>query len=429
FNGQSYSATGTYTATLTNAAGCDSVVTLNLTVNQPSATAVSASICANASYTCGSQTFSSAGTYTVVLTNAAGCDSVITLNLTVNQPSATTITQAICSPSSYTFNGQSYSAAGTYTATLLTVESVQITQEPLSTLAIVEGDTGSLFVAAIGATSFNWQILSGSTWMNLSNGSTYLGVTTSTLSITAALSLNGSQYRVIVIGAAGCSDTSLTSILTVTPALNREVRIDPLTACIGDTVEVPVRVIDFVGVSAVSLVIDYDNTVLSYLSYSPVQLQTGNLIVNNFIPSSQIRIGWVDSSVVNIQNGELLRLRFVVNGSSALTFDTQTSGNCELADSLGQVITGVSFVSGGVTAGGVTMSDTVEVCLGNTLNYGGQSFGTQGTYTVILPSTTGGCDTLVSLLVVVNQPSVTTITQTICAPNSYTFDGQTLTTS
>ncbi|NCV45172.1 MAG: hypothetical protein EBW15_10440, partial [Actinobacteria bacterium] len=113
FNGQSYSATGTYTATLTNAAGCDSIVTLNLTVNQPSATAVSASICANASYTCGSQTFSSAGTYTVVLTNAAGCDSVITLNLTVNQPSATTITQAICSPSSYTFNGQSYSAAGT----------------------------------------------------------------------------------------------------------------------------------------------------------------------------------------------------------------------------------------------------------------------------------------------------------------------------
>jgi len=118
FNGQSYSSSGTYTATLSNAAGCDSVVTLNLTVNQPSATTINRSLCAPASFAFGGVNLTAGGTYTDTLLNAAGCDSVITLNLTVNQPSASTINQTICSPNSYSFNGQSYSTSGTFTATL-----------------------------------------------------------------------------------------------------------------------------------------------------------------------------------------------------------------------------------------------------------------------------------------------------------------------
>ncbi|NCW47802.1 MAG: hypothetical protein EBV95_06740, partial [Actinobacteria bacterium] len=415
----------------------DSIVTLNLTVNQPSATTINQSICAPNSYTFDGQTLTTSGTYMDTLTNAAGCDSIITLNLTVNQPSASTISQTICAPNSYSFNGQSYNASGTYTATLsnavgcdsvitlnLTVVDVQITQEPSSSLSLVEGTTGSLSVTATGATSYEWQVLLSGTWTSLSNGATYSGATTSALGITVALSLNGFQYRVVVTGAAGCSDTSQTSTLTVTPALSRVIRIDALTACIGDTIDVPLEAEDFVGVSGLSLVIDYDGQSLSYQGYTSVGLNGGTLSVQGSATGSQVRLGWFDIVPSQLGDGQLLRLRFAVNGTSALTFDTQTSGNCELADSLGQVITGVSFVSGGVTAGGVTMSDTVEVCLGSTLNYGGQSFGTQGTYTVILPSTTGGCDTLVSLLVVVKQPSATTITQSICVPNSYSFNGQ-----
>ena len=32
-NGQTYSSTGTYTQTLTNAVGCDSILTINVTIN------------------------------------------------------------------------------------------------------------------------------------------------------------------------------------------------------------------------------------------------------------------------------------------------------------------------------------------------------------------------------------------------------------
>jgi hypothetical protein len=118
FNGQSYSTSGTYTATLTNAAGCDSVITLNLTVNQPSASTINQTICSPNTYSFDGQSISVTGIYRDTLTNAAGCDSVITLNLTVNQPSATTINQTICSPSTYSFDGQSISVTGIYRDTL-----------------------------------------------------------------------------------------------------------------------------------------------------------------------------------------------------------------------------------------------------------------------------------------------------------------------
>ena len=118
FNGQSYSTTGTYTATLTNAAGCDSVITLNLTVNYPNSSNVAESICFPSTYNFNGQPLSATGIYLDTLINAAGCDSIVTLNLTVKQPSASSITDTICSGNTYTFNGQSYTASGTYTATL-----------------------------------------------------------------------------------------------------------------------------------------------------------------------------------------------------------------------------------------------------------------------------------------------------------------------
>ncbi|NBU72799.1 MAG: hypothetical protein EBS53_15380, partial [Bacteroidetes bacterium] len=113
-----YTQSGVYSDTLVNQYGCDSVVSLNLTVNQVSTSTLNVSICSSSTYTLGAQTFDSAGAYQVVFANAQGCDSVITLNLTVNQPSATTINQSICSPNSYSFNGQLLTSSGTFTATL-----------------------------------------------------------------------------------------------------------------------------------------------------------------------------------------------------------------------------------------------------------------------------------------------------------------------
>jgi hypothetical protein len=63
--------------------GCDSTITLNLTITQQSISTLTQTACS--SYTLNGQTYSASGSYTQVRTNVAGCDSTITLNLTINQ--------------------------------------------------------------------------------------------------------------------------------------------------------------------------------------------------------------------------------------------------------------------------------------------------------------------------------------------------------
>jgi hypothetical protein len=83
WNGETYTTSGDYTAHFTNAAGCDSTATLHLTIKSASTSSATASITEGESYTFFNQTLSTAGTYTHVLPNAAGCDSTISLTLTV----------------------------------------------------------------------------------------------------------------------------------------------------------------------------------------------------------------------------------------------------------------------------------------------------------------------------------------------------------
>jgi len=99
WNGGSYSTSGTYTYDYTNSDGCSSTATLVLTVNSVSSSQVSRTICLNQlPYTWNGVIFTAAGTQSATLTNAAGCDSVVTMTLGVSggTPAAVTaITQTL----------------------------------------------------------------------------------------------------------------------------------------------------------------------------------------------------------------------------------------------------------------------------------------------------------------------------------------------
>jgi len=71
------------THTLSNAAGCDSVITLNLTINNSSFGSETVSACDSYFWPTNSYTYTASGIYNDTLTNAAGCDSVVILNLTI----------------------------------------------------------------------------------------------------------------------------------------------------------------------------------------------------------------------------------------------------------------------------------------------------------------------------------------------------------
>ena len=108
----------TATYTLTNATGCDSVVTLNLTLNHAETAEFSETACE--SFEWNGETFTTSGDYTRTFTNVVGCDSVVTLHLTVNPTEESEF--SISTPDScYTWNAESYCTSGDYTQTLETV--------------------------------------------------------------------------------------------------------------------------------------------------------------------------------------------------------------------------------------------------------------------------------------------------------------------
>ena len=121
-NGFNVSEAGTYTQNLQTVNGCDSIVTLNLTVNPIESTNLTAAICEGTSYTENGFNASEAGTYTQNLQTVNGCDSIVTLTLTVNPVESTTLSAAICEGTSYTENGFNVSEAGTYTQNLQTID-------------------------------------------------------------------------------------------------------------------------------------------------------------------------------------------------------------------------------------------------------------------------------------------------------------------
>ncbi|KAB1065599.1 T9SS type A sorting domain-containing protein [Salibacter halophilus] len=117
-NNQSYTSSGNYTTTLTNSDGCDSVVTLNLTVNDSSSSTISTVVCDNYTSPSGNYNWTSSGTYMDTIQNAEGCDSLITVNLTVNQSTISSISPIVCD--NYTSPSENYTwtTSGTYQDTI-----------------------------------------------------------------------------------------------------------------------------------------------------------------------------------------------------------------------------------------------------------------------------------------------------------------------
>ncbi|MFY8132266.1 MAG: hypothetical protein ACOVOL_03455, partial [Bacteroidia bacterium] len=105
---------GFYVDTLQNSLGCDSVVTIDLQFAQPDTQRLSVSICTGSTYFFNGQNLNSSGTYQANLTNLLGCDSLVILQLTVNQTIQNTIQASICQGQSYSFLGNSYQNSGRY---------------------------------------------------------------------------------------------------------------------------------------------------------------------------------------------------------------------------------------------------------------------------------------------------------------------------
>ena len=104
-------ADGDYTHTFTTANGCDSVVTLHLTVNQSTHNVYDTTVCE--SFEWHGMTYTNSDTYTYEYTNVTGCVSVDTLHLTVNHGTHNVYDTTVCEI--FEWHGMTYTNSDTYT--------------------------------------------------------------------------------------------------------------------------------------------------------------------------------------------------------------------------------------------------------------------------------------------------------------------------
>ena len=102
-DGNTYTESGVHVVTLQTVKGCDSVVTLTLTVNYSNAGTDVLTKCDSYTWIDGNTYTESNNSATKTLKNAAQCDSVVTLNLTVSYKNYETDHKNICNAYSYTW--------------------------------------------------------------------------------------------------------------------------------------------------------------------------------------------------------------------------------------------------------------------------------------------------------------------------------------
>ena len=114
WNGVTFTSEGTQTAVLTDSDGCDSNVTMTLHVIPNETTSVDTTVCANAlPLTWQGVTFTEAGTQTVVYTAALGNDSTVNVTVNVIPPIFVTVRDGVCQNESYSGYGFTVTAEET----------------------------------------------------------------------------------------------------------------------------------------------------------------------------------------------------------------------------------------------------------------------------------------------------------------------------
>ncbi|SHF10455.1 gliding motility-associated C-terminal domain-containing protein [Mariniphaga anaerophila] len=121
--GQQISTAGFYEHTLTSVSGCDSILTLNFDVTPEYRDTIPMTVCSgDVPFDWYGQQISTAGFYEHTLTSVAGCDSILTLNFDLTPEYRDTIPMIVCEGDvPFDWYGQSISAAGFYEHTLTSV--------------------------------------------------------------------------------------------------------------------------------------------------------------------------------------------------------------------------------------------------------------------------------------------------------------------
>tara|TARA_B110001452_G_scaffold131905_1_gene109581 strand:- start:2108 stop:4690 length:2583 start_codon:yes stop_codon:yes gene_type:complete len=182
-DGNTYT-TNNNTATyyLLSSSGCDSIVTLDLTIHNTSSTNTSQTACDSFTDLTG-QTYTSSGNYVLNLQSIHGCDSTVNLNLTINNSTSSTDTQVACDSYTWT-DGNTYTSSNN-TAQHITTNSAGCDHTNTLNLTITNA-TGVDTQTACD--SYTW--IDGNTYTSSTNTPTHVVQTPSGCDSTITLNLD-----------------------------------------------------------------------------------------------------------------------------------------------------------------------------------------------------------------------------------------------
>ena len=405
WQGTTYTASGMYYDTLQTAAGCDSVLTLDLTINNSYTAPVDVQTACDSLVWQGT-TYTTSGMYYDSLQTITGCDSILTLDLTINDSySVTTVPMTACD--SMEWQGTMYTTSGIYYDTLQTaIGCDSIISIDLTINNSINGDT----TTTVACDSAVWQ------------GTTY---TTS-----------GMYYDTLQT-AVGC-DSVLTLDLTINNSYTAP--IDTLIAC--------------------------DNLTWNGRTYTFNSNHIVNIIGNTFSPQTiNIRAGdtitWINDGGFHNVNGQLSDYPnnpegFGNNVSSSLwtysyVFDLAGTYNyhCDphlgigmigsinvqdanviqyiVSDTLSSVSGCDSILTMQLIINKSYVDSTLELTACDSMEWQGTMYTTSGMYYDTL-QTTAGCDSIISIDLTINS-SVNGDTTSTIACDSAVWQGTTFTIS
>jgi hypothetical protein len=198
---------GTYTVTVTNDNGCSSTATIVIT-QDTEATSSTETITACDTYTwsVNQQIYTESGTYTSVGTNASGCVDTKTLVLTINKSSTSVESVTACDTYTWSVNGATYTTGGTYTGT--STNAANCPQAETLNLTINASTSNS--TTATACDTYTWSV----------NGATY--TTSGQRTVTTTNSANCPQTEILnlTINASTSNTTTATACNTYTWSVN-----------------------------------------------------------------------------------------------------------------------------------------------------------------------------------------------------------------
>ena len=366
WDGDAYTETGIYTKKYTNQYGCDSTVTLNLTISAPYNHEFSAIIRSGEVYTWDGLQYTTTGSYTRKYTSIEGCDSIVTLHLTVGEVYAIDLYDTICAGETYTWNEYNYVNTGSYTQYFAT----QYGYDSIVTLHLTVGDLYNV----------EWidTICAGET-----------------LTWNAEAYTKSGSYTQSLVSRYGC-DSLVTLHLLVADLYDMSIYD---TICAGE-------------------IYTWDGLQYTTTGVYPRKYQSNygcdSVVTLNLTVAETYDIAFTDT----ICAGETYRWnseKYTESGSYTQSFTTQYG--CDSIVTL-HLIVGDLY--------NVEWSDTI--CDGETLTWNAEAYTKSGSYTQSLVSRYG-CDSLVTLHLLVADLYDMSIYDTICAGETYSWDGVKYTTT